>query len=519
MIRDIFLPTSINQYYLFEEKIVAFDIGYDVVRATLVSAHRRRRTIVAVAEERFVPGRPESFAEALTQLQKKLGKWSFVVVSLPSSKAIFKRLMTPFSSPKKIRLVLPFELESGLPFSADEAVFDCVLTGKKVETGETEVFAVALKKDVLASYLQPFIDAGIQPDRITLGSIELYGFMHELYPQDIAQNTTVIIESEERSTTVMLLVNGTLRSVRVLADGLEERFTRLDAMNLNDADKAYFDRLMRDIFFTIQASLKNEHIVEQPSQIFFVGAAVRMIGMVQAAEERLKIPCVLIHPHQVLKKDHVSFEGQMVIAAEMTESIAAALPSDITRRFNLGALFQEERALHRFKIQLVALGGLLGTLLIAFILYSFFTTRALRAKVERYKKEMVVQLEKEFKLPAGGKQPAQLLVTTEQKLMVEESVWSALTTGRYAFLSYMQEMFTRMNREKWGLELRTLSIRRDDQGRETTVSLEGSVRDFPALSEFATALQETKLFVAVPALQDTKFSMSLVIDKTGGKRG
>lgn len=518
MIRDIFLPTRIDQFYLFAETIVAFEIGSDSIRAVRVSAHRRRRIIEFAAEEHFVPEKSESFTEALSVLQKKLGKWGYSVVAIPSSKAIFKRLTVPFSNLKKIKLILPFELESVLPFSAEDAVFDCMITGTNAETGETDVFAMAFKKDVLSGYLQPFIDAGIHPDRITLNSVELYGFVQGIQNQHADKKPMVIIDGEARTTTVMLVVDGELHSVRALSEGLEDRFSRLDATNLSEPDKKTFDRLMRGILFTIQATLKNERIMESLERVFLTGSWVHMMGLSNVAEEVFKASVSILHPHLILKRENVSLEGQVTLPDGIIGAVAAAIPTQRTEQINLGTAWQEERDSQRFKAQIFTTIGLFVLLVGSISVYSFFTLRTLRGKVDRYRAELVQRLRKDFKITQKTQQLEQLLSTVDQKLTADEAIWSALTASRFSFLHYLEEMFARMDRKKWGLDLRKLSIVRDEQGRGTNVTLAGSVRDFDSLRALETALQETKLFVSVPLLQVMEFDITLLIDKSKGNR-
>ena len=60
-------------------------------------------------------------------------------------------------------------------------------------------------------------------------------------------------------------------------------------------------------------------------------------------------------------------------------------------------------------------------------------------------------------------------------------------------------------------------MRTGDSGGDDTLTIEGSVKDYDALRALEEALIDSKLFRVVPKLQETKFVISLVIDKKGGE--
>lgn len=520
MIRDLFFPTSIDRFYLFSQKIAAFTFGKNFIRATLVSAHRRKRVILATHEERIDPEKATTIIDAIAKIKTALGSWNTTVVALPGSRLVYKRLKLPFSQREKIKLVLPFELEASLPFSAEDAVFDFITIAQNAGTGETEVLAAAIQKTVLDAYLKPFFDSGIVPDRITVGALELYGFVKSVHGVPSSEGPVVIVESDEDETAVMLLVDGTLRAVRLLNGGVDHELAKQDASSLSGAYKETFDRLLSETRFTLQASLKNERVTEPVAHLFLVGDLAHMTNAVAVMSERLAIPCFAVHPHTVLKFDSVTVDQVDVLPYSATKGLAAALSSPEVEQFDFVTQQKKDRELQEFTVQSITVLTLLGLLLASFVVYQFMTMRSLRATAERYKQEVLTKVKREFNLqPGPGMSSLELLLTSaEEKLVRQEGIWSALTENRYSFLRYLEELNTRFDRAAWGLDMHKIVIKRDERGGDTTVILDGSVRSFDALRSLETALRNTNLFTYVPPLPDTAFNVPLVVKKTGGVR-
>ena len=522
MIKKLFLPTRIGRSYLFSQRIVAFDLSHESVRATLVYAHRSLSTILACIEEPFNQTKPDTLVEALQKIQAQLGKWDKCIVALPSSKVIFKRLRLPFINKAKIKLVLPFELESTLPFPIEEAVLDLLITSVNKETNESDVFVAAIRRSALNAYVQPFIEAGFLIDRVTLGSVELYGFLNLLKEPKLKEGAVVALDIDTTATDILFMVDGVLRSVRTLMRGISLSFSRLDIESLSGEQRQSLVSLVSDIRFTIQGAMRNENVTQFPTHLFLSGSASQMAGLAQFLSENLGIACSVVHPHAVVRHDGIDTSLQGMIPSQCIKSLAAALPWTLVEDFNIGQYLREDRDNRFFKMQIITILFVVGIFFSTVFLIGFLNIRKLNNELELSKQEVVKKLSKEFDivLRASKKGPAvaTLVSDARQKLMTNESLWSALTDDRSSFLRYLQELSTHINRKEIGLDLKRLSIKRDDQTGEDKLTLDGSVRTYDDLRKFEDALNDTKLFKHVGRLEEVKFTLSLIINKEGGAR-
>jgi hypothetical protein len=155
-------------------KVLALDIQSHSVRAVLVKSSLRESRIVSF---RSVPIPPEgedggglrAALEAITASMDLQG--ADCAVSIPAVLFSCRNAQIPFPSPKKIRMVLPFEIEPSLPFSIEDVAIDFSVLGPGTDPGQTEVLAVAVDKNRLASFLEALAAVRIDPQRLTLSGL------------------------------------------------------------------------------------------------------------------------------------------------------------------------------------------------------------------------------------------------------------------------------------------------------------------------------------------------------------
>ena len=144
MIRDIFIPRIVGNYYIFAQRIVGFDIGKTYIQATLVKAYKKTRTIEKCIREKISDEIDLSYEEraskTILKILKNIGSYDAIVSSLPTGLIVFKELTVPFLSSEMISQVVSYEIEPLLPFALDQAVVDAnpELTAyiKKITEGE-----------------------------------------------------------------------------------------------------------------------------------------------------------------------------------------------------------------------------------------------------------------------------------------------------------------------------------------------------------------------------------------------
>lgn len=514
MIRDIFLPTRLGRSYLFSQKIVALEITAESIRATMVYAHRSKSTVLSYTEEFCDPSSPDALREALAKIKLKLGKWDETTIVLPSSKAVFKHMQLPFSNKAKLRLILPFELESTLPFPIEDASFDLLINSVDEQTQSCDFMVAAMRKPTLDAYIQPFLLAGVVPNRVTLSSIELFGFLTTV-KEDLPEGSTVLLNSDLTHTEIILLVDKTLRAVRVLPMGIASSLAQQDMQSLQPEQKEYLKKLFSEINFTIQSLIKSERVTF-PTGFLLTGNSAPMNGLLEFCEERLRGSCKLINPRLAMHQKTIDMQQEGVLPSACTTSLAAALPWSRTEAFSIGQGYRDKAEIDFLRKQIIVAGILALLIFGSFIVFNFLSERQLRRELQASQEEVTAILKKEFQ-SVPRENISDMISEAKNKLALSEGVWAALTSERYAFVHYLQELSTHLDREKLGLDIKRLAMKKSDRGGEDRIIIQASVRDFNALKTFETALIDTKLFTKIKRPQNTNFELSLTVNKTKGR--
>jgi general secretion pathway protein L len=194
-----------------------------------------------------------------------------VLSALPGNAAAFRALDLPFRDRRRLEQTVPFELESQVPFSIEEAVVDFQVLST---TGEgAHVFAALVPKPRIEEHLKILAEAGLEPAVIdfaplaTLNVLQLfdgdrpdrYGFLHlssdggtfALYRGGLLQSLRVL-EVAEKPLGLALAreVDWTLKSL----DGLspDEAGGKPPLLVGGSAEPNLLDQLRQRIGLTVQ---------------------------------------------------------------------------------------------------------------------------------------------------------------------------------------------------------------------------------------------------------------------------
>lgn len=533
-IKDIFLPTSFHGSYIFSQRIAAFDVSPTAVRAILTVHYRTACTITHHSEEPYDATVEGSLVAALQQVAAALGPCDEIRVALTGHKIIYKNVRFPFSDYKKIRMILPFELEQALPFSIQETTIDAIVT-QSTPSGESDIIALALRTPFLLEYIDPFIQAGIHPTKVTVGAMEVAGMYTKhllaapsptqtIESVDSSHNTTILIDTDEESLAIMIIANGLLKAVRVVV--LPPEHAEILAVKEDSADKKiFFNRQGAELRFTITALLQERAITTDIQKILISGNWAEDSTIVQAVAAQL-------HPMQEnILVDVLAFSDTINGGATLQNSLstlperftrvaATAISSPLMENFNIGSMYRQDHDIAQIKKTIIVSVSLIALLFASFITYSIYTIGNLSASVQSAQKDTVDKLVNEFNLPqykGKSRELKRVVSAAETALMQEENIWENLSNRRrFAFLRYLQELSTHIDREKLGLTIRLLTLKTSEGGEDSLI-IDGAVKDgdYNALRDFERALKESKLFSTHPSLQQTQFNnLSLLFAPT-----
>jgi general secretion pathway protein L len=213
-------------------RILGIDIDRTAVRGALVKTAFRR-----VEVERYVKvpltqstesiGHATELHDALASMVRALGRPPDTVVSaIDGELASLRVVELPLAAAKRASEVLPFELESLLPFEVSDAVID----HQPIETheGQLRLLAAAVLRERVREHIALFQGGPLEPREIAVGAVALDG-LRALCPE-LLTGKRMLIELCERETNVCALNHGRAafgRTLSVGADGLPHRASEL----------------------------------------------------------------------------------------------------------------------------------------------------------------------------------------------------------------------------------------------------------------------------------------------------
>lgn len=136
--------------------------------------------------------------------------------------------------------------------------------------------------------------------------------------------------------------------------------------------------------------------------------------------------------------------------------------------------------------------------------------RKLSNEIQSSEREIISTIKQKFpQIPKEDKDLEDIINSAQQKLVEEEKVWFAFSgSARSSFLTYLLELFTRLDRQTLGLQVEQITIKGE------ILILKAEVKDHQALKILERDLRASPLFEYVEGQEDPKFTMRIRLAKT-----
>jgi general secretion pathway protein L len=202
-------------------RILGIDIDRTALRAVLLKTAFRRTELdrfvsIPLAENPDTTARIPEIHDALRNLLRALGKPpDQVLTSLDGAQASLRVIELPVAAAKRAAEVLPFELESMLPFEVTDAVIDY----QTIDTheGQLRLLAAAALRDRVREHLAPYAGSAFDPREVAVGAAALDG-LRALCPE-LSVGHSAVLEIGASETHFCALSRGRAAFARTLSVG------------------------------------------------------------------------------------------------------------------------------------------------------------------------------------------------------------------------------------------------------------------------------------------------------------
>jgi general secretion pathway protein L len=191
---------------------LGIDIGTTAVKVAVIRTAYRKVQLAGLAsvEVAQAGGVVEAISQATRAVMgERAGTGDAVAVAVEGSRATVKVVGLPQSAAKSIGDVLPFELESQLPFDLTEAVFDYrLLPGVREIKGEELGVLVGLAKisDVQARIEVTKTALTVEPERVGLGAFPIANMVPWI--PGLGEGVVAVCDLGTVSSDLLVLKNG-----------------------------------------------------------------------------------------------------------------------------------------------------------------------------------------------------------------------------------------------------------------------------------------------------------------------
>jgi len=155
-------------------KVLGIDIRNESLSAVRVKTSLRENRIDTHAHIPITDSEedPDNIKTALGTLIDQIDPAGCdCVVSISANHFSYRILKVPFKVAKKIRMVLPFELEPTVPFPVDDLVIDFINLESDRQSDQTDLIAVVVPKSELNLYIETLAAIKIDPEMITVSGL------------------------------------------------------------------------------------------------------------------------------------------------------------------------------------------------------------------------------------------------------------------------------------------------------------------------------------------------------------
>lgn len=292
-------------------------------------------------------------------------------VSFPPEDISYRNLVVPFKQPKKIKQVLPFELEPVMPGPVDELTFDFQLVNLPSSGDQTSVISASVKTGLLESYESCLEKGGVQPMAIVPGGLATADYLAKTC-EDYCDYLFAGIS--EGQCTLFIIIENHVCCIRSF------QITGTETGKIAG----------REILRTVLAFSEENNLDFQPETLFISGAGITSefeahlrvtSGIMVERADILKLSGMDIDNRLVNRWDSSLYDNALALAYAGTFGFKGIKLSE--RSFIVGKYFLD------YKKQIINTGILLFLVIFVGLFNTIYDSHTINKKIKFYEKQMV----------------------------------------------------------------------------------------------------------------------------------
>ncbi|MFZ5570399.1 MAG: PilN domain-containing protein [Thermodesulfobacteriota bacterium] len=262
-------------------KYLGIDIKQDSISAVMVAVGLKgleieSHAVVALAD---FPEAEDKQVEALKKILTVVDPaGSVCIASLPADRISFRNMRVPFAETRKIKQILPFELEPSLPLSIDDAMTDFHILDLPQPSGQSALLTATVEKSLPSNLRNRLASVGVEVDAITVSGYPAAYCLRRL--PDIPEQY-LLVDVEPNKAALFAVHGGRICLIR--------------AFGLDASGQRRMEMIDTNIRRTLAAAEEILGVIFSPVEVHVTGSGAASEGFAEELTRLLSIPVKMVN--------------------------------------------------------------------------------------------------------------------------------------------------------------------------------------------------------------------------------
>lgn len=502
---------------------------------------------------------------AIKKIISNVASFDEIIVSLASSTVVFKELTLPFLHRDALEMIVPYEAESLLPFSLEEAEIDFIITAQNIEKQESKILVAAIRKEDLQTQMSFFEKADISIDTATIDIFALFELfknteqskidatipkmslyqqlknsMHQWFATTYARlfkkttpvdtpnahmfqpkNAYVYIDIGFDVTRVLYMQNQTLQTIRMIPVGFSDIAQNISQSTTMPYYDVMHNLIQKQSLEPLQEQLKIQinHLCEElkrtihffqtqekqnyipPEKLLFSGFLTSLPEFITHAQTNFTEPMQIVDIAAINTQLHIQTKSEFESTSILNQAVGLFSYFNAAINFLKHSIQKHDATLFNKQIISVITMTLLSLGLTFWRSQSILSSK--EAAYNSSKRQCTQAIEQRMHLDLGGEKNIKtILEKAEDKLKSEKNMWASFATAsQHSLLEYLQDLSVHIDKNALELHIKQMHLDYDK------ITMSASVKSFEALDLLEEELQELTVLQSLDKPRELSFSL------------
>lgn len=455
---------------------MGLDIRSASASAVLIETGLKKSTLSGFVHAPFTGNGEyyERLSGALGAISRKLDvKDCTCVLTVPSNRFFYRNLVVPFSETKKIQQMLPYELESTIPFSVEDLLIDFKKLPVSGPEGETRIIAAGIEITRLESFIGIVEACGIIPNFILPGGYPMAAWMsRKARPHE----SLLLVDYDGEDCTLYLIMSEEIAFIRSFP---------LLPVDANDTGK-----LRGEIQRSIAGFESLNEAKATPHDIILNGFDEKTFP--GKLEKDASVPVRILDVMPPTGTEGAESRYDFLPRACFNAALASSLlvvEGYKGMNFRKGPLAAKNR-LTEYRDGLKKTGLLAGVVILLWFVFMLTENHMMQKKVDRLNEQILMI----FKQTFPEKQPLRYEVATQMRNEIESLKKAALASGDTSVQLRSVDMLQKISQGiPNGMDVRFQKLTSNEDG----VTITGTTDSYASADDIKKRLEKVEEFMSV----------------------